>query len=273
MKVTLKSPPTENQTMKKASTIAIIVTTLFYLSCGGFGYAAFGDDSPGNLLMGFKFFEPYWLIDFANSCVVLHLVGGYQIFSQPLFANVERWFAKKVPSSGFVNNNHPLKLALLLVIRLNLLRLWFRSVYVVSTTGIAMMFPYFNQHHVLACDITRLDQFDWRTYKCKTELESALESFCNGKDDARLKIAIDSRRNRLTEFGLDNALIDYANVCIALYLVGGYQGEASLDYSFLSKLAKAVWFGSNIMICTDCIIPSSIQYWLCKWLNIGDSII
>ncbi|KAK7859648.1 amino acid permease 2 [Quercus suber] len=145
MKVTLKSPPTENQTMKKASTIAIIVTTLFYLSCGGFGYAAFGDDSPGNLLMGFKFFEPYWLIDFANSCVVLHLVGGYQIFSQPLFANVERWFAKKVPSSGFVNNNHPLKLALLLVIRLNLLRLWFRSVYVVSTTGIAMMFPYFNQ--------------------------------------------------------------------------------------------------------------------------------
>ena len=30
-------------------------------------------------------------------------------------------------------------------------------------------------------------------YKCKTELESALESFRNGKEDARLKIAIDSR--------------------------------------------------------------------------------
>ncbi|XP_050246137.1 probable amino acid permease 7 [Quercus robur] len=76
---TLKSPPTENQTMKKASTIAIIVTTVFYLSCGGFGYAAFGDDSPGNFLMVFEFFKPHKLIDFANAYVVLHLVGGYQV--------------------------------------------------------------------------------------------------------------------------------------------------------------------------------------------------
>ena len=75
----VKSPPTENQTMKKASTIAIIVTTLFYLSRGGFGYAAFGDDSPGNFLMVFEFFKPHKLIDFANAYVVLHLVGGYQV--------------------------------------------------------------------------------------------------------------------------------------------------------------------------------------------------
>lgn len=142
---TLKSPPPENQTMKKASTIAIIVTTLFYLSCGSFGYAAFGDDTPGNLLTGFGFYEPYWLIDFANACIVLHLVGGYQVYSQPLFANVERWFVEKFPSSRFVNDNHTLKLPLLPEIRLNLLRLCFRSVYVVLTTAIAMLFPYFNQ--------------------------------------------------------------------------------------------------------------------------------
>jgi hypothetical protein len=79
MKDTLKSPPPENQTMKKASTIAITVTAFFYLCCGGFGYAAFGDATPGNLLTGFGFYEPYWLIDFANVCVVLHLVGGYQV--------------------------------------------------------------------------------------------------------------------------------------------------------------------------------------------------
>ena len=79
MKDTLKSPPPEKQTMKKASTIASVVTTLFYLSCGGFGYAAFGDDTPGNLLTGFGFYEPYWLIDFANACIVLHLLGGYQV--------------------------------------------------------------------------------------------------------------------------------------------------------------------------------------------------
>lgn len=65
--------------MKKASTIAIFTTTIFYLFCGGFGYAAFGDSTPGNLLTGFGFYEPYWLIDLGNACIVLHLVGGYQV--------------------------------------------------------------------------------------------------------------------------------------------------------------------------------------------------
>lgn len=65
--------------MKKASMVAIFVTTFFYLCCGCFGYAAFGNETPGNLLTGFGFYEPYWLIDFANACIVLHLVGGYQV--------------------------------------------------------------------------------------------------------------------------------------------------------------------------------------------------
>ncbi|POO02890.1 Amino acid transporter, transmembrane domain containing protein [Trema orientale] len=142
---TLKSPPAENKTMKKASVIAIFVTTFFYLCCGCFGYAAFGNETPGNLLTGFGFFEPYWLIDFANACIILHLVGGYQIYSQPVFAVIERWFSGKFPDSGFVNNFYSIKLPLLPVLQLNPLRLCFRTAYVVSTTGIAMLFPYFNQ--------------------------------------------------------------------------------------------------------------------------------
>ncbi|KAL5735568.1 hypothetical protein ACOSQ2_030356 [Xanthoceras sorbifolium] len=142
---TLKSPPPENQTMKKASTISITVTTIFYLLCGGFGYAAFGDDTPGNLLTGFGFYEPYWLIDFANACIVAHLVGGYQVYSQPLFGNVERWISDKYPHIGFINDEFSLKLPLTPPFRLNLLRLCFRTVYVVCTTAIAMIFPYFNQ--------------------------------------------------------------------------------------------------------------------------------
>lgn len=78
---TLKAPPAENKTMKKASIISIVVTTFFYLCCGCFGYAAFGSDAPGNLLTGFGFYEPYWLIDFANACIILHLLGGYQVHS------------------------------------------------------------------------------------------------------------------------------------------------------------------------------------------------
>ncbi|CAL5335475.1 unnamed protein product [Camellia sinensis] len=144
-KDTLKSPSRENETMKKASTIAVCITTFFYLCCGGFGYSAFGDSTPGSLLIGFGFYEPYWLIDFANACIVLHLVGGYQVFSQPLFALVDKWFAKKFPNSGFVNNDHTLKLPFFPILRLNLLRLYFRTTYVASTTVIAMIFPYFNQ--------------------------------------------------------------------------------------------------------------------------------
>ncbi|KAI5013808.1 hypothetical protein ZWY2020_047300 [Hordeum vulgare] len=57
---TLKSLPAENKTMKKASIISILDTTLFYLCCGCFGYAAFGSDTPGNILTGFGFYEPFW---------------------------------------------------------------------------------------------------------------------------------------------------------------------------------------------------------------------
>jgi hypothetical protein len=73
---TLRSPPSEIETMNKASRASIAITTFFYLGCGCFGYAAFGDATPGNLLTGF--YEPYWLIDLANLCVVLHLLGGFQ---------------------------------------------------------------------------------------------------------------------------------------------------------------------------------------------------
>ncbi|XVE80631.1 hypothetical protein DITRI_Ditri14bG0154800 [Diplodiscus trichospermus] len=143
---TLKSPTPENEAvMKKASTIAICATTFFYLCCGAFGYAAFGDDTPGNLLTGFGFYEPYWLIDFANACIVIHLIGGYQVYSQPLFANVEKWISENFPDIGFLRKDFNLKLPLLPAVQLNVLKLCFRSFFVASTTVIAMLFPYFNQ--------------------------------------------------------------------------------------------------------------------------------
>ncbi|XP_068634728.1 probable amino acid permease 7 [Aristolochia californica] len=142
---TLKSPPAENRTMKKASMISIFITTFFYLLCGCFGYAAFGNDTSGNLLTGFGFYEPFWLIDFANVCVIIHLVGGYQVYSQPVFAVIEKWFSEKYPNSGFVNEFYTLKAPLFPAYKVNILRLCFRTVYVVTTTTIAMIFPYFNQ--------------------------------------------------------------------------------------------------------------------------------
>ncbi|XP_074372829.1 putative amino acid permease 7 [Apium graveolens] len=142
---TLRSPPEEKATMKKASVISTSITTFFYLCCGGFGYAAFGNSTPGNLLTGFGFYEPYWLLDFANACIVLHLVGGYQVYSQPQFALAERSFVEKFPDSVLVCKNFPVKLPWLPSFRLNLLRLCFRTAYVALTITIGMIFPYFNQ--------------------------------------------------------------------------------------------------------------------------------
>lgn len=67
--------------MRKATLLSVIVTTVFYMLCGCFGYAAFGDESPGNLLTGFGFYNPYWLLDIANVAIVVHLIGAYQVLS------------------------------------------------------------------------------------------------------------------------------------------------------------------------------------------------
>ena len=81
---TVKSPPAEYKTMKKATLFGITVTIVFYLLCGCMGYAAFGDLAPGSLLTGFGFYNPYWLVDVANLAIVVHLVGAYQACSVKL---------------------------------------------------------------------------------------------------------------------------------------------------------------------------------------------
>lgn len=139
---TVKSPPSESKTMKKASFISVVVTTLFYMLCGCFGYAAFGDSSPGNLLTGFGFYNPFWLIDIANAAIVIHLVGAYQVYSQPLFAFVENYAAEKFPDSDFVTKT--VQIPLFNAYKINLFRLVWRTIFVIITTLISMLLPFFN---------------------------------------------------------------------------------------------------------------------------------
>ncbi|CAA7407850.1 unnamed protein product [Spirodela intermedia] len=139
---TLQSPPPENQTMKKASAISILITTFFYLCCGTFGYAAFGSSAPGNLLTGFGFYEPYWLVDFANACIILHLVGAYQIYSQPVFGFAERSLGENLSCGGGGGGGGGVAQPFC---RVNLLRVCLRTAYVALTTMAAMVFPYFNE--------------------------------------------------------------------------------------------------------------------------------
>ncbi|KAL4318504.1 hypothetical protein GQ457_18G018280 [Hibiscus cannabinus] len=141
---TVKSPPAEYKTMKKATLFSIVVTTVFYLLCGCFGYAAFGDLSPGNLLTGFGFYNPYWLLDIANLAIVIHLIGAYQVFCQPLFAFVEKWCARKWPKSDFVTAEYEIPVPFAGTYQLNLFRLVWRTIFVATTTLIAMLMPFFN---------------------------------------------------------------------------------------------------------------------------------
>ncbi|XP_022866050.1 amino acid permease 3-like, partial [Olea europaea var. sylvestris] len=141
---TIKSPPSEYKTMKKATLLSVVVTTLFYMFCGCFGYAAFGDLSPGNLLTGFGFFNPYWLLDIANAAIVIHLVGAYQVYCQPLFAFVEKTASKQFPDSKFITKEVEIPIPGFKSFKLNLFRLVWRTVFVIITTIISMLMPFFN---------------------------------------------------------------------------------------------------------------------------------
>nr|GEZ89149.1 amino acid permease 6-like [Tanacetum cinerariifolium] len=125
--------------MKKASTIGIAACTLVYTLCGILGYAAFGNDSSGNYLTGFGFYEPFWLVDIGNICVVIHLLGGYQVLIQPFFAFVEDWSREKWPESKFIEKEYSIGIC-----SINLFRLTWRTVYVILVTLVAMIFPFFN---------------------------------------------------------------------------------------------------------------------------------
>ncbi|TVU13217.1 hypothetical protein EJB05_40752, partial [Eragrostis curvula] len=146
MQDTLRPSPPENVVMKKASFIGVSTTTAFYMLCGVLGYAAFGNDAPGNFLTGFGFYDPFWLIDLGNACVALHLVGAYQVYCQPIYQFVEGWARARWPGNAFLaaelavrvpgRNNR--------VIAVSPFRLAWRTAYVVLTTLVAMAFPFFN---------------------------------------------------------------------------------------------------------------------------------
>ncbi|KAH7567932.1 hypothetical protein ACOSP7_009785 [Xanthoceras sorbifolium] len=141
---TVKSPPSESKTMKKATLISVAVTTFFYMLCGCFGYAAFGDLSPGNLLTGFGFYNPYWLLDIANVAIVVHLVGAYQVYCQPLYAFIEKAAAARFPDSEFITKDIKIPIPGFKPFNLNLFRLVWRTIFVIITTVISMLLPFFN---------------------------------------------------------------------------------------------------------------------------------
>ncbi|KAF5790022.1 putative amino acid transporter, transmembrane domain-containing protein [Helianthus annuus] len=139
MQDTLKSSPPENKQMKKATAIGISTSIVFYMMCGMLGYAAFGNEAPGNFLTGFGFYDPFWLVDLANICIVVHLLGAYQVLAQPIYGYVESWSKEKWPQNKLISKEFSLW-----GYDINMLRFVWRTSYVIVMTIIAMIFPFFN---------------------------------------------------------------------------------------------------------------------------------
>ncbi|KAB2047502.1 hypothetical protein ES319_A13G050400v1 [Gossypium barbadense] len=108
---TLKPNPPEKESMKKATSVGVSVTTIFYVSCGALGYAALGNNTPGNFLTGFGFYEPCF----------------------------NRW-----PNSSFIKESPPIKLPLFGVYSFSAFRVVWRTGYVILTIVLAMLLPFFN---------------------------------------------------------------------------------------------------------------------------------
>ncbi|CAM6105926.1 unnamed protein product [Calypogeia fissa] len=140
---TIRNPPSERKQMKRATVYGVSVTTFFYMSIGITGYLAFGNSVCGNILTCFE--TPYWLVDFANTCVVIHLVGAYQVYTQPVFQFVETSISKEYPNNNFLNKTYGGKfISGRNRFEVNVFRLLWRTGYVVIVTVISMVIPFFN---------------------------------------------------------------------------------------------------------------------------------
>uniref|UniRef100_A0A7N0U7R8 Amino acid transporter transmembrane domain-containing protein n=1 Tax=Kalanchoe fedtschenkoi TaxID=63787 RepID=A0A7N0U7R8_KALFE len=141
---TLRPTPPENKVMKRVSLYSVSITAMFYICLGCIGYLAFGGEAPGNILS--KIYQPFWLVSIGHLCVIIHLIGAYPVFAQPIFAVNENWLASRLPASGFFNRVHSVELPCLNKCRFHftLCRLLIRPAFVVVTTALAMMFPFFN---------------------------------------------------------------------------------------------------------------------------------
>lgn len=61
-----------------------------------------------------------------------------------MFAFVEKWTTDKWPNSEFLTHEYEVRLPLLGIIKLNFFRMIWRTVFVITTTVISMLMPFFS---------------------------------------------------------------------------------------------------------------------------------
>lgn len=67
-----------------------------------------------------------------------------QVFSQPVYQAVEKWFSSRCGTSHFMVQEHQVVIPFVGIYNVNFFRLIWRTTYVIFTSVIAMLFPVFN---------------------------------------------------------------------------------------------------------------------------------
>ncbi|XP_057741156.1 lysine histidine transporter 2-like [Arachis stenosperma] len=80
--------------MWRGCVLAYIGVALCYFPVAFIGYYMFGNSVDDNILITLQ--RPAWLIGIANLFVVIHVVGGYQVFAMPVFDMIETFLVTRL---------------------------------------------------------------------------------------------------------------------------------------------------------------------------------
>ncbi|KAM5569537.1 lysine histidine transporter-like 5 [Rosa sericea] len=110
--------------MWKGVVVAYVIVAFCYVPVAVSGYWAYGHLVEDDVLISLD--KPAWLIAAANLMVFLHVIGSYQVFSMPVFDQIEQYL---VENRGFTPGRP--------------LRIIARSLYVAAAGFVAMCIPFF----------------------------------------------------------------------------------------------------------------------------------
>ncbi|XP_027334195.1 lysine histidine transporter 2 [Abrus precatorius] len=126
IQATMPSTPEvpSKEPMWRGVILAYIGVAYCYFPVAFIGYYMFGKAVDDNVLITLQ--RPAWLIAAANLFVLIHVIGGYQVFAMPVFDMIETYFVKTL--------NFPPSRAL---------RVTARIVFLALTMFIAICIPFF----------------------------------------------------------------------------------------------------------------------------------
>lgn len=129
IQATLARPPPTATSMMKGISVSYIIVILAYYSVAIAGYAAYGSAVKEDVLLSIT--QPSWLVQLADMMVVIHVAAGYQVFAMPIFDAIETGIRRKLVPA-YIGSIKPV-----------IMRLVVRSTYVVMTTVVACLLPFF----------------------------------------------------------------------------------------------------------------------------------